>query len=93
MQIGWSDHYVHSGDKGVMAYLAYALGARIFERHFTLNSAWPGPDHRLSMEPEEFEAMRHSLERLKVALGNGFKQVYAEEIPNIKKMRKWRVNA
>lgn len=90
-QIGFSDHYVHSGDKGVMAYLAYALGARIFERHFTFNRAWKGPDHKLSMEPEEFTAMKHSLERMKVALGDGFKVCYAEEIPNVAKMKKWRI--
>ena len=89
-QIGFSDHYIHSGDQGVMAYLAYALGARIFERHFTFNRAWKGPDHKLSMEPDQFTAMRHSLDRLKVALGDGFKVCYAEEVPNVAKMKKWR---
>jgi len=90
--IGYSDHYTYSSGKSVMSWLAYALGARVFERHFTLNASWPGPDHRLSAEPEEFEAMKHGFERMKVALGTGFKQVYAEELPNIKKMQKWRPN-
>jgi sialic acid synthase len=88
--IGYSDHWIAEGYKALMSVGAYVFGARIFERHVTINRAWPGPDHKLSIEFGELEDMRHSLDRLKAAMGDGFKQFYAEEIPNIAKMKKWR---
>jgi len=88
--VGLSDHYIHSGDSGIMAYASYAVGARVFEKHFTFNHAWKGPDHRISLEPEEFAALRHGLDRLKVAMGDGIKAVIPEEKPNIEKMKKHR---
>lgn len=88
--IGLSDHYIHSGDSGIMAYASYAIGARIFEKHFTFNHAWKGPDHRISLDPDEFAALRHGLDRLKAAMGNGEKVILPQEKGNIEKMKKYR---
>ncbi len=50
---GVSDHSPGIG----VAVAAAALGARAIEKHVTLNKRAPGPDHRFSMEPQEFQAM------------------------------------
>ena len=50
-KIGFSGH--HLGTSVDMA--AYALGAEVIERHYTLNKTWKGTDHVASLEPEEFK--------------------------------------
>jgi N-acetylneuraminate synthase/sialic acid synthase len=82
--IGLSSH-----DNGIaMAVAAYMLGARVVEKHFTLNHTWKGTDHAFSLEPIGFRKMVRDLERLKVAIGDGVKQTYDSEKNPIIKMGK-----
>jgi sialic acid synthase len=82
--IGLSSH-----DNGIaMAVAAYMLGARVIEKHFTLNHTWKGTDHAFSLEPTGFRKMVRDLKRLKTAIGDGVKQVYESEITPITKMGK-----
>lgn len=82
--IGFSSH-----DSGIaMAVAGYMLGARIIEKHFTLNRAMKGTDHAFSLEPAGMTKMVRDLRRLKLALGDGKKSIYANEIVPITKMGK-----
>ena len=82
--IGLSDHY-----NGIaMAVAAYVLGARVIEKHFTLNHTWKGTDHALSLEPIGMQKMVRDLRRARVALGDGTKRIYPSEAPAIRKMGK-----
>lgn len=82
--IGLSDH-----DNGIaMAPVAYMLGARIIEKHFTLNHTAKGTDHAFSLEPIGMRKMVRDLRRVKISLGDGKKKVYPEEEQPIIKMSK-----
>lgn len=82
--VGYSDHTV--GIEVPVA--AVALGARIIEKHFTLDKSLPGPDHRASLDPKELAAMVKSIRNIEQALGNGEKHVSDSERPNIEVARK-----
>jgi sialic acid synthase len=79
--IGFSSH-----DNGIaMPVAAYILGARIVEKHFTLNRASKGTDHAFSLEPVGLRKMVRDLERTHKALGNGVKKIYeSEKVPIVK---------
>jgi N-acetylneuraminate synthase/sialic acid synthase len=82
--IGLSDH-----DNGIaMAVAAYVLGARIVEKHFTLNRANKGTDHAFSLEPIGLKKMVRDLKRARVALGDGVKKTYDSEVKPLMKMAK-----
>ena len=82
--IGYSGH-----DNGIaMAVAAYVLGARMVEKHFTLNRAMKGTDHAFSLEPVGLRKMVRDLERTAVALGDGVKKIYDSERAPIVKMGK-----
>lgn len=82
--IGWSGH-----DNGIaMAVAAYVLGARIIEKHFTLNRAMKGTDHPFSLEPVGMRKLVRDLRRARMALGDGKKKRYESEKPAILKMGK-----
>ena len=82
--IGFSSH-----DNGVaMPVAAYVLGARIVEKHFTLNRAMKGTDHAFSLEPVGLRKMVRDLERTFKALGDGVKKTYESERAPIIKMSK-----
>lgn len=74
--VGLSDHSV-----GIeISIAAAALGACIIEKHFTLDHALPGPDHRASLEPSELVNLVKSIRNVEAALGDGIKQPAAEEL-------------
>jgi sialic acid synthase len=83
--IGYSGH-----DNGIsMPVVAYVLGARIIEKHFTLNRAMKGTDHVFSLEPVGMRKMNRDLERARLSLGDGQKVVYpSEEAPVVKMGKK-----
>jgi sialic acid synthase len=82
--IGFSSH-----DNGIaMPVAAYMLGARIVEKHFTLNRASKGTDHAFSLEPLGLRKMCRDLDRTYKALGNGVKKIYESEKAPIIKMGK-----
>lgn len=87
--IGYSGH-----DNGIaMAVVAYTLGARIIEKHFTLNRTLKGTDHVFSLEPQGMNKMVRDLNRAVLAIGDGEKIIYNEEIAPIAKMSKMIVAA
>lgn len=83
--IGFSAH-----DSGIAMSLAgYVLGARMIEKHFTLNRAMKGTDHSFSLEPRGLEKMVRDLRRGRLALGDGIKRRYPiEEAPLFKMAKK-----
>jgi sialic acid synthase len=84
MVIGWSGH-----DRGTaMAVAAYTLGARIIEKHFTLDRTMKGTDQAMSLEPQGMQHMIESLKQCRLALGDGVKRQYDSEIEPLKKQRK-----
>ena len=82
--LGVSDH--QSGIS--MALIAYMLGARIFEKHFTIHRSWKGTDQAFSLEPEGFRKMVRDVTSIDGALGNNEKTPLAIEKTAIFKMRK-----
>jgi N-acetylneuraminate synthase/sialic acid synthase len=82
--IGLSDH--HNGI--AMAPVAYLLGARVFEKHFTLNHAWKGTDHAYSLMPDGMRRFVRDLHRVPVALGDGVKRRLPSEERPLQKMGK-----
>jgi sialic acid synthase len=82
--VGLSDH-----QNGIaLAMVAYTLGARVIEKHFTLNRAWKGTDHAFSLEPGGIRRLVRDLRRASVALGDGVKRVYSSENKPLLKMAK-----
>ena len=77
--IGYSDHTL--GIEVPVA--AVALGARVIEKHFTLDRTLPGPDHIASLELLELKQMVQSIRNIELAIsGSGLKQPSASETPN-----------
>lgn len=82
--VGFSDHY-----NGIaMASAAFVLGARVIEKHFTLNHTWKGTDHALSLEPIGFRKMVRDLQRINQGLGSHEKTCLECEKGAIQKMGK-----
>lgn len=82
--IGLSDHY-----NGIaMAVVAYMLGARVIEKHFTLNHTMRGTDHALSLEPAGLQKMVRDLRRTRISLGDGVKRIYPSEKGSYVKLSK-----
>jgi sialic acid synthase len=87
--IGLSDH--HNGI--AMAPVAFMLGARVFEKHFTLNHAWKGTDHAYSLMPDGMRRFVRDLQRVPAALGDGVKRRLPSEERPLQKMGKQLVAA
>lgn len=78
VEVGYSDH-----TPGIeIPIAAVALGARVIEKHFTLDRTLPGPDHKASLEPHELKAMVDAIRNVEVALGDGVKRPSASELKN-----------
>ncbi len=82
--VGYSDHTLGI----VVPVAATALGARIIEKHFTLDKTMPGPDHKASLSPDELKAMVEAIRTAEMSLGSGEKVVTDVERPNIAVARK-----
>ena len=83
-KIGISDH-----ENGIdAASIAYMLGARVFEKHFTLNRAEKGTDHKFSLEPVGLQKLIRNLKRIPKVLGDPNKKPLNIEEKPIYKMRK-----
>ena len=82
--IGLSDH-----QSGIaMALVGYVLGARVIEKHFTLNRAWKGTDQAFSLEPIGMRKLVRDLRRARLALGDGVKRMHPSEVAPVYKMGK-----
>ncbi len=82
--IGLSDH-----QSGIaMSLVGYMLGARVIEKHFTLNHAWKGSDHAFSLMPEGMRRLVRDLRRVPEAVGDGVKRPLSSEERPLEKMGK-----
>ncbi|MFF9644144.1 N-acetylneuraminate synthase family protein [Kitasatospora aureofaciens] len=82
--IGFSGH-----DLGPeMSYIAYALGARVIEKHITLDQTLPGTDHAFSLNPQELAELTAGLGRTRAGLGSPVKRCSETEAPAVRKMGK-----
>tara|TARA_Y100000389_G_C17462666_1_gene523012 strand:+ start:2700 stop:3530 length:831 start_codon:yes stop_codon:yes gene_type:complete len=78
VEVGYSDHTL--GIEVPIA--AVALGARVIEKHFTLDRNMKGPDHKSSLEPDELKQMVSSIRNIEQALGSTIKQPSNSELKN-----------
>jgi len=76
--VGYSDHT--AGIEVPIA--AVALGAIVIEKHLTLDRNLPGPDHKASLEPEEFAAMVRAIRNIEQAMGDCIKRPSPSESKN-----------
>ena len=84
LPVGYSDHTLGTE----IAIGAVALGAEVIEKHFTLDKNLDGPDHKASLEPEEFKQMVNAIRNLESSLGDGIKRAARCELRNMKVARK-----
>ena len=76
LPVGYSDH-----TEGIaVAIAAVARGARVIEKHVTVDRSLPGPDHTASLEPHEFAGLVRAVRSVEDALGSAEKRVTAAEI-------------
>ena len=84
IKIGLSDH-----ENGIdAATIAYMLGARVFEKHFTLDRSWKGTDHPFSLEPQGLSKMIRNLRRIPLMIGSKNKKLLKSEKKPLLKMQK-----
>lgn len=84
LAVGYSDH-----TQGItIPIAAVALGARVIEKHFTLDRNMEGPDHKASLEPDELAAMVKGIRDIEQALGDGIKVPQMSEQKNKSAARK-----
>jgi N-acetylneuraminate synthase len=76
MEVGYSDHTI--GTEIAMG--AVAIGAKIIEKHITLNRSMEGPDHKCSLEPDELGKMVYAIRNIEKALGDGIKRPMENEL-------------
>ena len=78
VSVGYSDH-----SEGIeVAIAAVALGAKVIEKHFTLDNTLPGPDHKASLEPDDLKKMITAIRNIELALGDGVKKIMPSELKN-----------
>jgi len=82
--IGYSDH----ADDELVTWAAVAVGARIIEKHLTLDRSLPGPDHRASLEPDALAAYVRRIRALEQILGTGEKVPAPCEVANRRLVRR-----
>ena len=82
--IGYSDHTIGSE----ISIAAVTLGAKIIEKHFTLNKKFEGPDHSSSMNPKEFKKMVESIRIIEKSMGLSTKKATKIELKNSLFVRK-----
>lgn len=84
IEVGYSDHTL-----GIeIPIAAVAMGAKIIEKHFTLDKTMEGPDHKASLDPRELKELVVSIRKVEIALGNGEKEPSSSEKKNTAIARK-----
>ena len=84
LEVGYSDHT--SGIEAPVA--AVAMGAKVIEKHFTLNKSMKGPDHKASLNPKELTEMVESIRNVERSIGDGVKKCTKNEFNTRKISRK-----
>lgn len=87
--VGYSDH---TEGVGASPY-AVALGAKVIEKHFTLDKTMGGPDQRASVSPEELGRLVTEIRHVEAYLGNGVKMPTCSEQMTRKSLQKCLVAA
>jgi len=82
--VGYSDHTLGIETSAA----AVALGACMIEKHFTLDTSLPGPDHKASATPHELASLVTTIRHIQVILGSGIKQPNASEQKMLPMIRK-----
>lgn len=82
--VGYSDHT----DGIEVPIAAVAMGAEIIEKHFTLDKAMEGPDHKASLSPDELKAMVKAIRNIEMAMGSTEKKPTPSERDNLTVVRK-----
>ena len=82
--VGYSDHTPDL----INPVAATAMGAKVYEKHFTIDRSLPGPDHRMALELDELKQTIKAIRDTELALGNSTKQVLESEKENRVKLRK-----
>ena len=84
LEVGYSDH-----TQGIeIPIMAVSMGAKIIEKHFTLDKNMEGPDHKASLEPDELKKLVQAIRNVEVAFGDGIKKPQESERKNIEIARK-----
>lgn len=78
VRVGYSDHVANN----YACYAAVALGAELIEKHFTLDTSMPGPDHLCSLTPSEFKEMVVGIRNIEMSLGSKVKRPSQIEVDN-----------
>lgn len=76
VQVGLSDH---SEDPVLAAVMAVALGAKVIEKHFTLNRLLPGPDHSFAITPKELKSLVIAVRQAEEMKGSYVKGIHPSE--------------
>ncbi len=84
LAVGYSDHT----DGIAVPIAAVAMGATVIEKHLTLDCAMEGPDHRASLEPNQFTGMVQGIRAIQQAIGVGIKRPTVSEKINLPIVRK-----
>jgi len=75
LPVGFSDHSLGYE----IALAAVSMGACVIEKHFTLDNSLDGPDHKISLMPEQLKNMVHAIRKVESALGDGEKKPVKRE--------------
>ena len=77
LPVGYSDHT----EGTLVSAMAVAMGAKVIEKHFTMDHSLPGPDHQASLEPGELATMIQQIRQIETCLGSGEKVPRDSELP------------
>ena len=84
LKVGYSDH-----SEGIaVSTAAAALGAKVIEKHFTLDKSFEGPDHKASLALAELKIMVTAIRTVELAMGDGVKKAMESELQNRSVVRK-----
>ena len=84
LRLGYSDHTISQE----VPMIAVALGAKVIEKHFTINKKLRGPDHKASFNPDEFKTLVKNIRNIEIILGKNKKFVTNSEKKNKLLVRK-----
>jgi len=84
VEVGLSDHTTGS----IAAVSAVALGAKVIEKHITINNNLEGPDHKASLNPKKFKEFVKNIRNVEILMGSHLKKPTKPELKNKKIVRK-----
>lgn len=84
VEVGYSDHVSNN----FACFAAVANGAKIIEKHFTLDRNMEGPDHSASLNPQEFKDLVYGIRQIESSMGSFIKKPSLEEKKNIFAMKR-----